>query len=234
MKRSGILEVVLLGGILLLLATHFAFRPDPNRRNFEFLPEMVVSPAAGSFSAHAALPGGATLQLSPEGTIARGFLPLVVDGVVLDGDGEWDDLPEEQRRAWDALASPLSPPPKAGSDDQPPETEGDGPPSEAGAGGPSAEAEHALAAAALERGRRVFLATCTPCHSRTGEGTRPVTERGVPPPPSFLTDNLASMSDGRLFRIITHGQGNMPGHGAAVEREDRWKLVRYLRSLSRD
>jgi mono/diheme cytochrome c family protein len=39
------------------------------------------------------------------------------------------------------------------------------------------------------------------------------------------------MKDGQLFHIITFGQGNMPSYAAQVDRDDRWKVVRFVRGL---
>ena len=58
-----------------------------------------------------------------------------------------------------------------------------------------------------------------------------LTKRGVPPPPALDGDGTKAMSDGRLFRIITAGQGNMAPHAVQVGRDDRWRVVRFIRSL---
>ena len=59
----------------------------------------------------------------------------------------------------------------------------------------------------------------------------PVTQRGVPPPPSLLAPRAAQMKDGQLFHILTYGQNNMAAYGGQVSREDRWNVIAYVRSL---
>lgn len=86
-------------------------------------------------------------------------------------------------------------------------------------------------AAALERGRKVFVAFCATCHGGGGAGDGVVTTRGVPPPPSLLADNARNLSDARIFRILTVGRGNMASYATQIEREDRWKALRYVRKL---
>lgn len=87
--------------------------------------------------------------------------------------------------------------------------------------------------AARTRGARVFANYCFPCHGPAGLGDGPVTKAGVPAPPSLLGDSARKMADGRVFHIITYGQGNMPGHGAQIPREDRWKATLHIRELQR-
>ncbi|MFY1829727.1 c-type cytochrome [Myxococcus fulvus] len=82
----------------------------------------------------------------------------------------------------------------------------------------------------LARGQTAFQRYCTPCHGSGGLGDGPVTAR-FPVPPSLLAEHAMELPDGRIFHIITHGQGLMPAHGSQVAPEDRWKLVHYLRSL---
>lgn len=89
-------------------------------------------------------------------------------------------------------------------------------------------------AASLARGAKVFANYCAVCHGPTGLGDGPVTRAGVPAPPSLYGESARRMGDGRVFHIITYGQGNMPGHAAQIPREDRWKAVLYLRQLQNE
>ncbi|MHC4937931.1 MAG: c-type cytochrome [Planctomycetota bacterium] len=82
-----------------------------------------------------------------------------------------------------------------------------------------------------ERGREVFEAICATCHGDGGGGDGPATKRGVPPPPALFAQGAMDMSDGRMYRIITAGQGNMASHATQVSRADRWRVIRFVRSL---
>lgn len=86
-------------------------------------------------------------------------------------------------------------------------------------------------AAVRERGAQVFANYCQVCHGPQGLGNGPVTQRGVPPPPSFLTGKSKDMKDGHLFHILTYGQGNMPSYASQLSREDRWRAIVHVRSL---
>ena len=85
----------------------------------------------------------------------------------------------------------------------------------------------------VARGREVFQAICATCHGAGGAGDGLATKRGVPPPPALSAQGAVGMSDGQIFRIITAGQGNMAPHAAQVARVDRWRVVRYVRSLQK-
>lgn len=82
-----------------------------------------------------------------------------------------------------------------------------------------------------ERGAALFQQDCLPCHGAGGEGNGPVALKGYPPPPSLLAANARGLADGAIFHIITYGRGNMPGLAIQVEPDDRWKVVRHIRSL---
>jgi mono/diheme cytochrome c family protein len=83
------------------------------------------------------------------------------------------------------------------------------------------------------RGAEVYTTFCQPCHGAGGAGDGPVTRRGVPPPPSLLAEHALAMPDGRVYHVVTSGQGNMPGYAPQISREDRWNAVSYLRWLQR-
>lgn len=85
--------------------------------------------------------------------------------------------------------------------------------------------------AVIARGASVFTSICSPCHGAGGMGDGSVVSRGVPPPPSLLADHSRGLADGQIYHIITFGQQNMASHASQVERDDRWKLVSYIRSL---
>ena len=59
-----------------------------------------------------------------------------------------------------------------------------------------------------------------------------VPERREPgEPPALFAQGAIDMSDGQMFRIITAGQGNMAPHATQVARADRWRVIRFVRSL---
>jgi len=81
------------------------------------------------------------------------------------------------------------------------------------------------------RGALVFNTFCAVCHGAAGHGDGPATKKGVPPPPSFLAEKALNMRDGQMYHVLTLGQGNMASYASQVQREDRWKVIRYVRKL---
>jgi mono/diheme cytochrome c family protein len=83
----------------------------------------------------------------------------------------------------------------------------------------------------LARGEAVFRAFCASCHGLSGLGDAPVSKRGFPPPPSLLRSEAKALADGEMFHAVTFGRKNMPSHAAQVERDDRWRAIRWVRAL---
>jgi mono/diheme cytochrome c family protein len=83
---------------------------------------------------------------------------------------------------------------------------------------------------ALDRGQRVFETICFVCHGPEGEGNGPIIGR-FPNPASLLSEHARSYPDGRIFHVITHGQGLMPSHAVQVLPADRWKVILHVRRL---
>lgn len=91
----------------------------------------------------------------------------------------------------------------------------------------------------LKRGQQIFNQTCAMCHGRDGDATHgyvaPTKERpdrfgGVP---SINTQNVALMSDGEIYHLISRGRNRMPDLAAQVLPNDRWAVVLYVSALAR-
>jgi mono/diheme cytochrome c family protein len=87
---------------------------------------------------------------------------------------------------------------------------------------------------ALARGRALFERHCTACHGPEGRGDGPASTEA-----RDLTDPAveARLTDGEVFWKIgtgrkKDGERTMPAFARQIKTEDRWKLVRYVRSLA--
>ncbi len=82
----------------------------------------------------------------------------------------------------------------------------------------------------LARGQHRFESACLVCHGAGGEGDGPIIGR-FPNPPNLIAEHAKSYPDGRIYHVITHGQGIMPSHALQVLPEERWAVILYLRQL---
>jgi hypothetical protein len=83
----------------------------------------------------------------------------------------------------------------------------------------------------LARGRERFNIYCAPCHSRVGDGSGMIVQRGYRAPPSYHTERLRKAPLGYFFDIMTNGFGAMPDYASQIPPRDRWTIVAYIRAL---
>jgi len=86
----------------------------------------------------------------------------------------------------------------------------------------------------LELGKQRYEIYCSVCHGVGGKGDGPVSSYMSLRPPSLLSDKVRGFKDGRIFHIITDGQGLMNSYATQVfKEEDRWAIVNYVRALQK-
>lgn len=81
----------------------------------------------------------------------------------------------------------------------------------------------------LEEAGRLFNINCAVCHGAKGEASGPLAPKvgGV----KSIIATSPGFSDGRLFYVMTYGQGNMGSYAPQLSREQRWRVVQYIRTL---
>jgi mono/diheme cytochrome c family protein len=90
--------------------------------------------------------------------------------------------------------------------------------------------------AVIAAGNALYRANCAACHGDLGEGDGPAAA-GMSPPPANLRWSMARpvAGDGYLMWTISEGGGQlgtaMPAFKDALTETDRWKLIRFLRTL---
>lgn len=86
----------------------------------------------------------------------------------------------------------------------------------------------------LARGQQRFEIFCSVCHGKQGKGDGTIAAYMPLKPPSLLSEKVMAFKDGRIFHIITEGQGVMGGYATQIfSEEDRWAIVNYIRSLQK-
>jgi mono/diheme cytochrome c family protein len=93
---------------------------------------------------------------------------------------------------------------------------------------PVAESDAVLAKAQTSYNQR-----CVQCHGREGRGDGPMAGMTKEKPVDLTNRaNMAAMTDGEIFWIITKGDRSMPAFESKLTDEDRWGLIHLLRSMS--
>jgi mono/diheme cytochrome c family protein len=88
-----------------------------------------------------------------------------------------------------------------------------------------------VTAAVMARGQERFNVFCSPCHSRKGDGTGMIVQRGFRQPPSYHEERLVNAPVGHFFDVMTNGFGAMQDYSAQVPVADRWAIAAYIRAL---
>ncbi len=86
-----------------------------------------------------------------------------------------------------------------------------------------------------QRSDRLYQINCRPCHGPNGRGDGFVAsyfrQAGVNPPVDYAGPEERALTDGEIFAIIGNGFGAMPPFGNLLTEEERWLLVKLIRSV---
>jgi mono/diheme cytochrome c family protein len=85
-------------------------------------------------------------------------------------------------------------------------------------------------AATLAQGKKVAEVNCVSCHGAKGKGDGAAAVALNPKPADWTSKKVQAESDGEIFWKLSTGRGAMPSWKFLPE-NDRWALVRYIRSL---
>ena len=84
---------------------------------------------------------------------------------------------------------------------------------------------------AVEQGEKVAKVNCVSCHGNKGKGDGPAAVALNPKPADWTSKKVQGEPDGEIFWKITTGRGPMPSWRHLPE-NDRWAIVRYIRTLA--
>ena len=80
------------------------------------------------------------------------------------------------------------------------------------------------------QGKKVADINCASCHGSKGKGDGVAAAALSPKPADWTSAKVQAESDGEIFWKISTGRGAMPSWKHLPE-NDRWALVRYIRSV---
>lgn len=86
----------------------------------------------------------------------------------------------------------------------------------------------------IARGKELFTNACTPCHGESGHGDGPVAHllhsHGFDPK-NLVTGTSKNLPDGYIYGYIRDGGIHMPSYADAMNSDERWDVVMYVRQL---
>jgi mono/diheme cytochrome c family protein len=94
-------------------------------------------------------------------------------------------------------------------------------------------------ASVLKVGQEAYNVYCAVCHGNDGNATKNSYVAGNADRPLFAGiknlngANIAMLSDGDIYHIMTYGQAKMPNYSAQLLPQTRWSVVHYVRALNR-
>ena len=91
-----------------------------------------------------------------------------------------------------------------------------------------------IAKANIAEGKRLYGLFCAHCHGDKGNGDgKVITVGGYPAaPPAYNT--LQDRTPGSVFHTITHGKNAMGPHSSQLNKDERWKVSMYVRTMQFD
>lgn len=87
------------------------------------------------------------------------------------------------------------------------------------------------AKAYAEEGKVLFGYFCSHCHGKTGKGDGAVITYGEYNAPMPYDGGYSDRTLGQIFHVITYGKGAMGSHASQLNKDERWKVALYVRTL---
>ena len=86
----------------------------------------------------------------------------------------------------------------------------------------------------LAVGKTLYVKECAACHGEGGHGNGPNAAELARQPTDLSAPIVRQEADGEIFWKITEGKKPMPRYLRIFKDEERWHIVNYIRSLSKD
>jgi mono/diheme cytochrome c family protein len=85
--------------------------------------------------------------------------------------------------------------------------------------------------AVVKEGETIYKKMCMHCHGEKGDGMGQIAINGkIEGIPSY-SGALKDLPVGKMFHTITYGKGLMGAHAGQLNREERWKVIFWVKAL---
>ncbi len=85
----------------------------------------------------------------------------------------------------------------------------------------------------LAEGKHYFDIYCAVCHGAAGDGKGFIVTEGKysAVPPSYFDPLIMALPEGKMFHSVTYGKNAMQSYAYSLSKEERWKVITYIKSL---
>lgn len=92
----------------------------------------------------------------------------------------------------------------------------------------------AMTKGVMKEAERLYLINCGICHGAALDGNGPLYNGGngayLAVPANLKAPNIAAFPDGHYFYVITHGIRTMGSYASQLTPDQRWWVIKYIRS----
>lgn len=91
----------------------------------------------------------------------------------------------------------------------------------------------------LAEGKRLYAIYCAICHGDDGKASGHIVvgdnvTSKFPPPPSYFSDNLLHLPEGKMFFAAHYGKNLMGSYSTQIDRNQMWEVIAYVKSMQAD
>ena len=85
----------------------------------------------------------------------------------------------------------------------------------------------------LGEAKKIYENVCWSCHGLKGKGDGPASLKLNPKPADHTSEKVQRQTDGAIFWKMSKGRGDMLPYEKTLSKQQRWKLVCYIRELGK-
>ena len=83
----------------------------------------------------------------------------------------------------------------------------------------------------VKEGESIYKKMCMHCHGEKGDGQGQIALNGKMEGIPSYTGALKTLPEGKMFHTITYGKGVMGSHAGQLNKEERWKVIFWVKAL---